>query len=34
MLTLAAEQTLQELAKEYGGRVSTVLYGQEINAEF
>ena len=32
MLTLA-EQTLQELAEEHDKKVSTVLYGQEINAE-
>ena len=32
MLTLA-EDTLQELAEEHGKSVSTVLYGQEINAE-
>ena len=32
MLTLA-EQTLEELAAEQGKKVSTVLYGQEINAE-
>ena len=32
MLTLA-EETLQELAEEHGKKVSTVLYGQEINAE-
>ncbi len=32
MLTLA-EETLEELAAEQGKRVSTVLYGQEINAE-
>ena len=32
MLTLA-EETLEELAAEHGKKVSTVLYGQEINAE-
>ena len=32
MLTLA-EETLEKLAEEHGKRVSTVLYGQEINAE-
>ena len=32
MLTLA-EETLEELAAEQGKKVSTVLYGQEINAE-
>ena len=32
MLTLA-EETLEELAEENGKSVSTVLYGQEINAE-
>ncbi len=32
MLTLA-EDTLEELAAERGSKVSTVLYGQEINAE-
>ena len=32
MLTLA-EDTLEELAEERGEKVSTVLYGQEINAE-
>ena len=32
MLTLA-EETLEDLAKEQGKTVSTVLYGQEINAE-
>ena len=32
MLTLA-EETLEELATEQGKKVSTVLYGQEINAE-
>ncbi len=32
MLTVA-EETLQALAKEHGKRVSTHLYGQEINAE-
>ena len=32
MLTLA-EDTLEELAAEQGKKVSTVLYGQEINAE-
>ena len=32
MLTVA-EETLQELANEYGKQVSTHLYGQEINAE-
>ena len=32
MLTLAAD-TLEELAAEQGKKVSTVLYGQEINAE-
>ena len=32
MLTLA-EETLEELAADHGKKVSTVLYGQEINAE-
>ena len=32
MLTLA-DETLEELAEEQGEKVSTVLYGQEINAE-
>ena len=32
MLTLA-EETLEDLAREQGKKVSTVLYGQEINAE-
>jgi len=32
MLTVA-EETLQELAAEYGKEVATHLYGQEINAE-
>ncbi|RMH36934.1 MAG: SAM-dependent DNA methyltransferase [Nitrospirae bacterium] len=32
MLTVA-EETLQQLAKEHGKKVSTHLYGQEINAE-
>ena len=32
MLTVA-EETLQQLAEEYGKQVSTHLYGQEINAE-
>ena len=32
MLTLA-EKTLEDLAAEHGKKVSTVLYGQEINAE-
>ena len=32
MLTVA-EETLQQLAAEHGKKVSTHLYGQEINAE-